>query len=229
MVNVTASEYPLIEQVITLGRCVAANRQLRKTVYLEVLSMSLAKSNFISLAFAEINHMVRSFEINHLILIDKYIFEEHPEFLKTVALRGLTERFSKAISFLRKYPADKQLYIKLLEDKDKCAQINRKVFSEAAIIATTIAEFKNSTFSNFYQSTDQSAKRLRELTTEYLELRYNLLNIAAGENETMGERESAIFFEKQLQSVERRYIESQKENSEDLNQLSVPILADPTV
>lgn len=78
LVNVTASEYPLMEQIVTLGRCVAANHQLRKNIYLEILSMSLAKSNFISLAFAEINHMVRSFEINHLILIDKYIFIRAP-------------------------------------------------------------------------------------------------------------------------------------------------------
>ena len=101
---------------------------------------------------------MRGHEFQHLILIDKYMFHEHPEFLDTL-LRGLKSRFAAANEALNRYPADNRLYIKLLEDKDACALVNRRIFDEAATIATTIARIKNSTFENFYTSDKKSHQR----------------------------------------------------------------------
>lgn len=202
--NITAANFPLIEQVMNLSRIISSCHTLRRTLYIEILSLARQRTNIISNAFAEINHLIRSHELQHLILIDKYILEEHPEFLKTVVLRGLTQRFSRAISLLQQFPEDQQLYVKILQDKDRCSQLNRKAFEEAAIIATTIAEFKNSTFSNFFVSKTASALRLRDMTLEYLNLRYNLAPIAAGEYDKMTELEKSQFNEKMLQRIEEK-------------------------
>lgn len=89
--NVTPATFPLMAQVMNLSKIISACHPVRRALYIEILSIANQKNNVISNAFAEVNHLIRSHEIQHLILIDKYILEEHPEFLSTVVLRGLRQ------------------------------------------------------------------------------------------------------------------------------------------
>lgn len=97
------------------------------------------KDSFINRAYAEIHNMLRGHELQYLILIDKYIYGEHPELLKTPLLRGLSKRFGAAILKLREYAPEEAMYVKLLGDKDETSHLNRRVFEDASVVATTIA------------------------------------------------------------------------------------------
>lgn len=44
------------------------------------------------------------------------------------------------------------MYAKILSNKHDYTPFNRRIFDEAAIVATTIEQFKNSTFENFYMN-----------------------------------------------------------------------------
>lgn len=178
--NTSSSQYPELSQLQTLFTFISANHQLRKALYQEIVAIAIGKTNFIASAFAEIHHLMRGHETQHLILIDKYIFEEHPEFLGTVLLRGLKERFSAAIAKLKSLPAAERLYAKILYDKDECALINRRIFDEAATVATTIVRIKNDTFDNYYINKNKSHKRIPDLVEEYIKIRYNIFNFEIG-------------------------------------------------
>lgn len=122
------------------------------------------------------------------------------------------------------YPPEERLYVKILLTKDECSVISRKVFEEAAIIATTIAQFKNSTFSNFYMNRSESAERLRGAVFEYLQLRYTLLPVSLGEFDEshMTRTEKTKYLEIVLQNIGKSATLSSDGMDDNPNHLSLP-------
>lgn len=201
------TQYPSMSLMQTLYGVLSVNQQIRRALYLEVLSIAKSQeNNFIKKSFNEINHLMRNFEMTHLVMIDKYIFEEHPEFLSTILLRGLKPRFANAIKYLRTLPPENQMYARLLYSKDECAALNRRAFEDAHTVALTIAQCKNSTFNNFYNNQNPAHVKTRDLVNRYLDLRYNLTGLRLGgveEGKTMSEREAQVYYEKVLLQLEK--------------------------
>lgn len=187
------------------------------------------KDRFISVAMSEIHHLMRGHEMNHLMMIDKYIFEKHPEFLKTVMLRDLEVRFSIAINKLRQYSPNEMLYAKLLYDPDECSVLSRRGFDVPATVATTIAKFKNSTFKNYYMNDSVSHKRVERITTRYLTMRYGLAPLAVGENDVyMKDFEREKYREKALRAIEAEETDV-NEAHEALGQIILPVHEDNVI
>nr|QBP37025.1 putative coat protein [Lampyris noctiluca rhabdo-like virus 1] len=206
--NTSLDMYPELTQLKTLYTFLSSEHTLRKALYIEVTSIGHQKINFISAAFAEIHHLMRGHEMQHLILIDKYIMEEHPEFLHTVLLRGLKNRFASAIALLRSVPDNEKLYFKLYHDKDASSLLGRRIFEVAATVATTIAQYRNSTFINFFVNRTESHLRIADMTREYLELRDQIIQQALleGDKNMKGEERSQ-YLRISLLNLEKKYIQ----------------------
>lgn len=147
--HVISSQYSPLDQVSALQNFCSANHLLRRFLFLQILSIATGGSSFIQSAFAEIHHLLRGYEMQHLIPIDRYIFNEHPEFLGTVMCRGLRQVFSSALSMLNTLPKEHRLFARILYTKDECALINRNLFTVTSILATAIARQKQETYRHY--------------------------------------------------------------------------------
>ncbi|CAG9822294.1 unnamed protein product [Phaedon cochleariae] len=186
----------------------SAYHELKKRFYFEIVAIGQQPTTDCALVFAEIHHLLRGHEINHLTMIDTFILEQYPELLETPLLRGLKERYAAAIKELKKYKKEDMMYVKILATKDDCAMLNGRVFSQATIVASAIAQFVNSTYKNYYQSSSESSIRTRSIITSYLINRTSLSALAAGENdmETMGPTEKELFLERTIAQVKEQWV-----------------------
>ncbi|XP_030761078.1 uncharacterized protein LOC115886143 [Sitophilus oryzae] len=131
MNNYKQNMYPKLSAFNGLNAIASANHVVRKELYFAIVAIGVQKKNFITMAFAEVHHLMRGHEMQHLILIDKYIFEEHPELLDTVLLRGLKPRFGQALQLLKEQNVEDRLYIKISKIQNgskKCVIRSRNHF-----------------------------------------------------------------------------------------------------
>ncbi|KAK9685449.1 hypothetical protein QE152_g38033 [Popillia japonica] len=119
---------------------------------------------------------------------------------------GLKPRFAAAIKKLQEFPTHERLYAKILYDKDECSSINRRIFDEAATVATSLARIKNATFENFYINDSKTHKRIQQLVDEYFSLRYKIFTIGIGEKPGANmDKEMNAYMEKALLELEKKF------------------------
>ncbi|CAG9814630.1 unnamed protein product [Phaedon cochleariae] len=160
--NTSDGTLPELFQLQRLQGMASAYHEMKKRFYFEIVAIGQQPTTDCALVFAE-----------------------------TPLLRGLKERYAAAIKELKKYKKEDMMYVKILATKDDCAMLNGRVFSQATIVASAIAQFVNSTYKSYNQSSSESSLRTRSIITNYLINRTSLSALAAGENdmENMGPTE----------------------------------------
>lgn len=221
--NVRDTTFPPLSQMQTLHQTINANHELRRTLFLELVTLAKSSGTSpIALAFSEVHHLIRGHEMQHLVLIDRYIMCEYPEFLRTAVLRDLQNRFAAAQAYLKDVPPEDRMYVKILRNKDETALLNRQIFKDAATIATTIARFKDSTFNNYFYNTDEAHIRFVSIVERYLSQRASILSVELGDNDStnMGINTKKVYFEKvllEMDNVEKTHIQEQETEGGILN------------
>lgn len=74
--NINEGMYPAMNTIIDLFLGASSYKIVRREVYKDIVRLAIVKESYIAAAMAEIHHLMRGHEMNHLTLIDKYILEE---------------------------------------------------------------------------------------------------------------------------------------------------------
>ncbi|CAG9840764.1 unnamed protein product [Diabrotica balteata] len=88
--------------------------------------------------------------------------QEHPEFLHMMFLRGLKDRFARAVKLLGTLDPSVVHYAKLLLDKNDTQALNRANFKEAIVVATHIGQHTSTTFKNYFRTENSAHDILRD-------------------------------------------------------------------
>lgn len=179
----------------------SANHNFRRAIFLVLNSISSKeRSTLIVKVCREIIQMIRGAEMHHLILIDTYLIRRYPELKALHALRDLQGHFDKVLERLKQEHKEDALFIRLLYDKDLTAELTRKNFKIAAIVATACARFETPSFENFFMDKTESAADIADWVTNYLETRRKLTLFAIADSVEiqMGEHERKQYLDKIL-------------------------------
>ncbi|CAG9822179.1 unnamed protein product [Phaedon cochleariae] len=194
-------KYPTLYTLSTLQSMMSANFTLRRSYYSILRGIAVSGETFINEVAKEIINLMREAEMHHFVLIDKYLFNQYRELSSTKPLSGLVKVHKKVLRKLGSYPEPDVMYLQILHNKDDLAELNRANFKTASIIATACARYEHTSFNAYYSDESPRAKELSERVMEYLELKNDLINIAAGESDfiNMGEKELSINDEESLE------------------------------
>jgi hypothetical protein len=129
--------------------------------------------------FRDVVLLLQGAEMNHIILIDTYIFNKYPELLRIRLLRDNMLTYNAAMEFLFRVPAGERMYVKFLYPKDKTAILNRNNFSLLAAAAVMVARYENPSF-RFYRGGSEGTlgSSIRSVIMNYLSFRVNMAPIA---------------------------------------------------
>jgi hypothetical protein len=92
--------------------------------------------------FKDVVNLMQGSEMNHIRLIDYYIFNKYPELLRIRLLKDDMDSFNKATEYLRTKTEDECLYVKILFPKQETSILNRNNFRLLATAATIVAQFE---------------------------------------------------------------------------------------
>lgn len=152
--------------------------------------------------------MVRGTEMNHLILIEKYLYSE---LRKLACLGGLEESMIRARNKLSTLSVDEVLFLRILKDKNDTADLNRQHFKTAAIVATTCARFEQDFMDNYFMEDGERASDLAGMVEEYLFSGQAAIPIQASEGARLGKAEEELIRNKHRALFEGLYAERSKE------------------
>jgi hypothetical protein len=174
----TPAQFPEQRALSAMNYFFSASFLFRRQVFLVCLSASTGTDKLSNL-FRDVILLLQGAEMNHIILIDTYIFNKYPELLRIRLLRDNMLTYNSAMEFLYRLPAGERMYVKFLQPKDKTAVLNRNNFSLLALAAVVIARFENPSF-KFYRggAEDTLGASLRGMITSYLSFRVNMAPIS---------------------------------------------------
>jgi hypothetical protein len=150
----------------------------RRQVFLACVSAA-SKVSKIGKMFRDAVLLLQGAEMNHIILIDTYIFNKYPELLTLRQLRCDLMPYNAAMEFLFKIPSSERMYVKLLYPRDQTGILNRNNFPLLAATAIVVARYENPSF-RFYraEAEDTLGTSLKGVITNYLSFRVNMAPIA---------------------------------------------------
>lgn len=193
----------------------SANFNIRKTLFKVIYSIArYSESNMFVRVCQEIVQMVRGTEMNHLILIEKYLFSVYPELRKLACLGGLEDSMNRARNKLSTLSVDEVLFIRILRDKNDTADLNRPHFKTAAIVATACARFEQDSMENYFMEDGERASDLASMVEEYLFSRQAAIPIQASEGAKLGKIEEELIRGKHKALFEGLYTERSRETED---------------
>lgn len=218
--NLSPTHYPLLSNYQSLAKGISANYLLRKELFLSICSLMHDPTSYISRGLKEVFNLYRGHEMNHLVLIDRFILLENPEFLRVPFARGILPRFLRAVKVLSTLNNSDVLYARFLLSKDDANSLNRNHFETEIIIATQLARYKSSTFENYYQSRNEAHDTIRHIVDLYMRNRLNVIPLGLGETResNLHPREGKYYFEK----IEEHLNKEEKEEEQDELDLNLP-------
>lgn len=144
---------------------------------------AIAKGNrqtFITNGMSDIMTFLSGHNLGPITMIDKYVFQQHPEFLKLSILRGFKQTFAKALSYLHSLKPEEAAYVKILKDKEETSILNRKNFDLAHTIALVVARRQTASFDNYRITSTPVHEALEAFVNEYLTIRESQMSLSAG-------------------------------------------------
>jgi hypothetical protein len=106
----------------------SANHPLRSRLFHVCLWASSSKVNITSQIFTTVVKLLRGVEMNHILLIDYYLFNKYPEISRIRAVRDNVSKYSQAVSYLASLPTDGLWYVKLIRPRSDTNVLNRNNF-----------------------------------------------------------------------------------------------------
>jgi hypothetical protein len=150
----------------------------RRLVFKTCVSAA-SKVSKIGNMFRDVVLLLQGAEMNHIILIDMYLFNKYPELLSLRQLRYDLMNYNAAMEFLSKIPSSERMHVKLLYPRDQTGILNRNNFPLLAAAATVVARYENPSF-RFYPGAaeDTLGTSLKGVIINYLSSRVNMAPIA---------------------------------------------------
>jgi hypothetical protein len=114
-------------------------------------------------------------EVDHILMIDRYVVGKYPELLRIRALRDNMESMNNAWNYLSSLDPGERYFAKILYNKDQTAALNRNNFSLLATAADAAAHFEIPSM-QFYRggNLSRTSGALVETVKQYLNLKMNL-------------------------------------------------------
>lgn len=88
-------------------------------------------------------------EMNHIVIIDTYLYSKYPEPLSIRCLADERSPVNKAWKYLSSVPEADRPFVKLLRDRKETAVLNRTNFELYTAAALACAQYEISSMKNF--------------------------------------------------------------------------------
>lgn len=158
----------------------SANFKVRRQLFLTIFSLANnVYKNSIVLCCTEVINLMRGTEMQHIIMIDRMLYEKYNELLHLNCMKGLSNVMGAAVAYLNTLAPEEVMFARLLKDKDESALLNRNLFDFYSTVATAAAQYENSSFDNYYISDTPSHQRIALAVKRYLMQRDKLLGVSA--------------------------------------------------
>jgi hypothetical protein len=96
--------------------------------------------------FKDAVNLMQGAEMNHLLMIDYYIFNKYPELLRIRLITDDMGAYNQATEYLRTKNEDECLFVKILYSKQETSILNRNNFQLLATATTIVAQFEQQSF-----------------------------------------------------------------------------------
>ena len=127
-------------------------------------------TDFVSMFFRDVVQLMSGAQISFLVLIDYYICDKYPEFLRIRALRDKLILFREAWDYLSTMDEHERLYVKLLRPRSDTQILNRNNFPLLSQVATAIAKAETPSMVNY------RGGQVTSLETSFVQLLLNTFN-----------------------------------------------------
>ena len=104
--KITMMCHPKMRAMQQANSFLSANHEIRKHLFLEYSSIANGDTTQVGACLKDVFSLMRFHEIQHLVMIDRFIIARYPELMKLKCLQGLETRYSVAMTALARYPSD---------------------------------------------------------------------------------------------------------------------------
>jgi hypothetical protein len=110
--------------------------------------------------------------MNHILLIDYFLFTKYPELLRIRPVRDNMARFNQAIAYLMTIPESERMFVKLLRPRSETAVLNRNNFIMLSAAAYAAATYENPSMRNYRGGQEAAAGgHVEKVVSTYLAMR----------------------------------------------------------
>lgn len=156
----------------TLSTYLSANQPLRTRLFHVCFRAASNRVSVISQIFSTVVRLLRGVEMNHILLIDYFLFTKYPELWRIRPVRDNMARFNQAIAYLMTIPETERMFVKLLRPRSETAVLNRNNFIMLSAAAYAAAKYENPSMRNYREGQEAAAGgHVEKVVTTYLAMR----------------------------------------------------------
>lgn len=126
----------------------SANLELRKHIFLIYVSAAKCPDR-VCRVFDDIVKLLKCTEMNHIVIIDTYLYSKYPELLSIRCLADERSTMNEAWRYLSNIPEAERPFVKLLRDRKKTAVLIRTNFELYTAAALACAQYEKASMKNF--------------------------------------------------------------------------------
>jgi hypothetical protein len=133
--------------------------------------------------------------MNHILLIDYYLFNKYPEILRVRAIRDNMAKYNQALEYLAGIADYERLYVKLIKKKTETDILNRNNFIMLSAAAFAAARYEIPSMKNYQGGQQQAAGgHIDKVVHTYLTMRtqLSLSSIVRAPSAYMSQEEQAL-------------------------------------
>jgi hypothetical protein len=140
---------PAQRALAVLSTLLSANQSLRTRLFHVCLRASASNCNIISQVFGTVLCLLCGVEMNHILLIDYFVFTKYPEILCIRAVHDNMAQFNQAMEYLATVPEEERMYVKLMRPRVDTSILNRNKFIMLSSAAYVTAKYENPSMKNY--------------------------------------------------------------------------------
>lgn len=191
----TIGVVPLQPVLASLSTFLSANQPLRTRLYHVCVRASESQISMVTQIFITVLKLLRGVEMNHILLIDYYLFNKYPEILRVRAIRDNMAKYNQALEYLAGIADYERLYVKLIKKKTETDILNRNNFIMLSAAAFAAARYEIPSMKNYQGGQQQAAGgHIDKVVHTYLTMRtqLSLSSIVRAPSAYMSQEEQAL-------------------------------------
>jgi hypothetical protein len=167
----TQAQYPLQMALSAINAFMSASFEFRTRIFHCCLAACRSPSRNAAV-FRTVVQLLQGIEMNHILMISTYIFNNYQELLRFRILRDNLKAVNAAMTYLTTVPEDSMLYVKLLRPWEETAVLNRNNNSLLCGAAYAVAQVEISSI-KYYRGGNQEGigATLANIIRQYLSFR----------------------------------------------------------
>jgi hypothetical protein len=167
----TVPNAPAQRILASLSTYLSASQKIRMRLFHVCFRAAAGRTGIATHIFSTVVKLLRGVEMNHILLIDYYLFTKYPEILRVRVVRDNMAKYNQALRYLMSVPEAERLYVKLLREKSETDVLNRNNF----VMLSAAAKFENPSMKNYRGGQETAAGgHIDKIVTTYLTVRTNL-------------------------------------------------------